>query len=71
MALSLRTVFRDLASLFEVLSVLECSVIIVGDFNVRLERVTDENAMAMIKLIDAFSLLQHIREPTHELGLII
>ena len=60
--------FADLTSLLEVLAALGCTVIVTGDFNIRLDRPTDESAILLNELIDALALVQHIREPTHELG---
>lgn len=60
--------FSDFTSLLEIIATFSSPVFIVGDFNIRLDRPDDTNAVAFLDLLKICSLTQHIQDPTHDLG---
>lgn len=43
-------------------------IIISGDFNIHVDNQTDPDARNFISLLEAFDLIQHVSEPTHNKG---
>ena len=58
----------DFTSLLEQLDSTESSFIIMGDFNVHVDCLSDTHAQRFAELLDSFALKQHVSMPTHVLG---
>ena len=62
--------FLEEFSIFlEYLVLLSADVLIIGDFNFRVDDAMHEDAKEFLTLLDNFNLSQHIVEPTHKYGL--
>jgi exonuclease III len=53
--------FEEFTSLLELLSTFSSNVVIVGDFNIHVDDVTDAMALRFLDLLDAFGYMQHIK----------
>lgn len=60
--------FDELATLMEQVATYTVPVYIAGDFNIRLDRPDDENAMQLRQLVDCYGLVLHDTVSTHQLG---
>jgi hypothetical protein len=60
--------FEEFTSLLELLSTFSSNVVIVGDFNIHVDDVTDAMALRFLDLLDAFGYIQHIKVATHNCG---
>ena len=59
---------EEFTSLLELLSTFSSNVVIVGDFNIHVDDVTDATALRFLDLLDAFGFIQHIKVATHNCG---
>jgi len=62
------TFYDDLAALFERLATYSCPDIVCGDFNVHVDVVDDVNTIRLDQLLQPFSNIQNVSEPTHNAG---
>lgn len=60
--------FEEFTSLLELLSTYSSNVVIMGDFNLHVDDVTDAAALRFLDLLDAFGFVQHIKGATHSCG---
>ncbi|ESO10275.1 hypothetical protein HELRODRAFT_183800 [Helobdella robusta] len=60
--------FQELDSVLEQITVLGSNVLLMGDFNVHLERTDDPYSIRLGEVFETFQLVNHINEPTHVLG---
>ena len=60
--------FNELASVFEVLVLHSCPVVIGGDFNVHIQDADDPDTRRLSDLLSSFDMLQHVTGPTHRRG---
>jgi len=60
--------FSELASVFEVLVLHSCPVVIGGDFNIHVQDVDDSDNRRLQDLVSSFDLTQHVVGPTHRQG---
>ena len=59
----------DFTVLLEGLSISTGELVLMGDFNFHVENhENDQHAQQLLSLIDAFGLIQHVRQPTHLRG---
>ncbi len=59
---------EEFASFLEVQTLTAGHLVLVGDFNCQVDNTNDYKACQFIHLLDSFSLVQHISEPTHMSG---
>jgi len=60
--------FTDFCDLLERLAVYSSPLMIVGDFNIHVDDVTDANASKLSAALASHSLLQHVQSKTHRDG---
>jgi len=60
--------FDELSELLDSVITRSEPVYVVGDFNVRLERDDDVNAVRLVDLFSAYGLVVRVTVPTHQLG---
>ena len=60
--------FEELAHLLEHLSSLSVQLVLMGYIHIRLDRSDDPHTLRFNNTLASFSLIQHIQEPTHNLG---
>ena len=62
---------KDFSTFLESVCVLSNEVLILGDFNIHLDKVDNSNVKHFLEILSDFNLLQHVSEPTHESGHIL
>jgi len=60
--------FKELATMFERLSVYSCPVVICGDFNVHDDDASCADAVRLADLLQSFGYVQHVTTATHTAG---
>ncbi|ESO06893.1 hypothetical protein HELRODRAFT_170928 [Helobdella robusta] len=60
--------FDELISVLEYVTMLNANILMMGDFNVHIERVNDIHTVRLNEILDAFQMISHVHEPTHEQG---
>ena len=60
--------FLKFTSLFAIITIDRCSLLISGDFSVFVGDINDNNGMRFAAIFDSFDLIQHICQPTHSCG---
>lgn len=60
--------FRELSSLLDQLITLPDALLLVGDVNIRLERLNDPDTIQFNETITSYGLSQHVRDFTHDRG---
>jgi len=63
--------FTDFSDLLERLAVYSAQLMILGDFNIHVDDVTDSSASKLSDILANHSLLQHVKSPTHSDGHIL
>ena len=61
----------EFGTLIEELVVTDAELLIVGDFNFRMDDLIDGNAIRFSRLLETFDLQQHVKDPTHLYGHIL
>ena len=65
----------ELGDLLETTSTLSGKLVLLGDFNVHLDKISEPEAIQLRSLLDSFGMEQHVDGPTHirghTLGLVI
>ncbi|ESO12898.1 hypothetical protein HELRODRAFT_159485 [Helobdella robusta] len=59
---------EELSKVLDNITLLSSSILLVGDFNVHIERCNDRHANRLLDLFETFNLTNLISEPTHERG---
>lgn len=57
--------FEEFSSLLEMLVLEACTIIIDGDFNIRVQNGDDPDTRRLSELLDTFSMIQNVKEETH------
>ena len=65
---TISTFITEFANLLESIVLLNEQLLICGDFNIHVNASNDDNAIKFKDLLEFMSLVQHVREPTHEHG---
>jgi hypothetical protein len=52
----------------ELLATYSAPIMLTGDVNIHLNRVTDQDSIRFRSILEAFDLTQHVSEPTHDHG---
>ena len=60
--------FEEFSSLLATLSKFNCYLLILGDMNIKFDQPDNLNTKHMVRLLTSHNLIQHILEPTHNLG---
>ena len=60
--------FVEFSELLSIISLDHDCISIVGDFNIHIDKLNDNNTKELIDLLDTFDLSQHISGPTHNRG---
>jgi len=60
--------FDELTTLFELLVVYSCPVVVGGDFNIAAQDVTDADSCRLSSILSSFDMVQHVDRPTHRCG---
>ena len=60
--------FTELTKILEHLSTLALPVVLTGYVNIHLDRPDDASCQQFTELVTLFDLLQHVDQPTHDLG---
>ena len=60
--------FTDFSDLLERLAVYSTPLMILGDFNIHMDDVTDTSASKLSDILVNHSLQQHVKSPTHSDG---
>ena len=60
--------FTELTKILEHLSTLALPVVLTGDVDIILDRPDDSSCQRFTELVTSFDLLQHVDQPTHDLG---
>jgi len=60
--------FTELVAVLESLATFRCPTLILGDFNIHLERSDDPHTCDFNDLLSSFDMLQCVTEPTHKAG---
>ena len=60
--------FTELASILEVLATYRCPVLLLGDLNIHVERMSDEQVIEFNDLISSFDMRQLVATTTHKAG---
>ena len=64
--MSLSTFISEISSLLESVVICSETLIVTGDFNIHMD--IQEESTQFTELLETFSLVQHVRQPTHEKG---
>ena len=62
------TFFKELRELLSHYNTCKNDLIITGDFNIHVNDLDNPRTSKFMDILDTFNLVQHIHEPTHELG---
>ena len=65
---TMSTFFKEMNKLLAHYNMFKNEVIIMGDFNIHVNKENDRNAQKFQEILDTFNLVQHIKEPTHKHG---
>ena len=60
--------FDELSAVFEQLMTYGCPVIVCGDFNIHVDDKRDIYTVRLTELLQSFGCVQHVMEPTHNVG---
>ena len=60
--------FQEFSALLETLATFNSQLIITGDLNVHFEDANDRDTIRMNEMLSSFGLVQHVDQPTHNLG---
>lgn len=60
--------YQELVSVLEYVTILDSNILLMGDFNVHVEKTEDPHSIRLGEILDTFQLVNHIKEPTHVLG---
>ena len=63
--------FDEFAKLLSIVCMDFDCVVLVGDFNIHVDNLTDGCAKELLNILDNFGLSQHVTEPTHNRGHIL
>ncbi|ESN90912.1 hypothetical protein HELRODRAFT_182503 [Helobdella robusta] len=60
--------FDELVSVLEHITMLNANILLMGDFNVHIERKDDPNTIRLFEIFEVFQLVNHVNESTHLRG---
>jgi hypothetical protein len=60
--------FSEFTALLESLATFRCTLLLLGDLNIHLERSCDVHANELLELLESFDLYQWVKQPTHVKG---
>ena len=60
--------FDELTAVLEQICVLQCPVVICGDFNIHVDELENSIAIRLQQLLESFDCVQHVSGPTHKAG---
>ncbi|ESO02329.1 hypothetical protein HELRODRAFT_161584 [Helobdella robusta] len=60
--------FNELISVLEHIIMMNSNIILMGDFNVHVERMDDPHTIRLLEIFDMFDLVNHVKGKTHSHG---